>query len=430
MFIFLSVGIIVLIMLSIPVAVVLFLLAIGIDIFFNPFPLIKALGQNFWTAGNSFLLMAIPLFIFMGEIIVRSGIASKAYIAMDRWLSWLPGGLIHANIATATLFSATSGSSVATAATVSTVAMPQSKKLGYDAKLFSGSIAAGGTLGILIPPSINLIVYGFLTQVSIPYLFIAGLIPGILLAIIFMLCSAILCRLHPSLGGNSESYSWQQRINSLKFLLPLIMLFLTIVATIYTGWATPTEAAAIGVLAATLIALIQGQASWQMLFNAARQTINTTAMILFIILAASFLNFVLASSGIVNKLTILINDMSLGPYGLLLTVLFILFVLGFFIETLSLMVITIPIFTPLLVAQGFDPIWFGVMMILFVEMALITPPVGLNLYIVQSARSGEPFMDVILGVLPFIFCMILMAVLLILVPEIALWLPEQMSAKE
>lgn len=427
MFGFLSSGIIILLLLSIPVAVVLFLLAIGVDIFFNPFPLIKALGQNFWTAGNSFLLMAIPLFVFMGEIIVRSGVAKKAYIAMDRWLSWLPGGLLHANIATSALFSATSGSSVATAATVSTVAMPQSKPLAYDPKLFAGSIAAGGTLGILIPPSINLIVYGFLTETSIPKLFMAGLIPGLLLALTFMLCCGLLCAFYPRLGGNSTSYSWDERLEALKYLLPLIFLFLIIVGTIYTGWATPTEAAAMGVMTSVLIAALNGSASWRMVIDAAKQTINVTAMILFIILAASFLNFVLASSGIVNKLTTLIETMELGRYGLLLMILFILFVLGFFIETLSLMIITIPIFTPLLTAQGFDPIWFGVIMILFVEMALITPPVGLNLYIVQSSRPGEPFLDVILGALPFVFCMLLIAAVLIVFPEIATWLPDNFA---
>jgi len=198
---FLSVGILTLLLAGIPVAVTLFLLAFGIDQFYSFFPLTKALGQNLWSAADSFLLIAIPLFVLMGEIIVRAGIAEKAYRAMDHWLSWLPGGLLHANITTSALFSATSGSSVATAATVSTVALPQGKKLGYDPKLFCGSIAAGGTLGILIPPSINLIVYGFLTETSIPKLFMAGLVPGLGLAALFMLASLLLCVWKPSLGA-------------------------------------------------------------------------------------------------------------------------------------------------------------------------------------------------------------------------------------
>lgn len=420
----LSTALLVLLLLSIPVAAVLFILAFSIDICCSPFPLIRALGQNFWSSSNSFLLMAIPLFIFMGEIIVRSGVAAKAYLAMERWLGWLPGGLLHANVATSALFSATSGSSVATAATVSAVAMPQAKALGYDAKLFSGSIAAGGTLGILIPPSVNLIVYGFLTDTSIPKLFIAGLIPGILLAMLFMLAGALLCWCWPHLGGQRQRFSREEKWQALPYLLPLLLLFAIIVGTIYTGWATPTEAAAVGCLAAVIIAIVQRTFNLQMLIQAASAAVSATAMLMFIILAASFLNFVLASSGIIHKLGASIETAGLSAYGLLFVVFAVLFILGFFIETLSLMVITIPIFVPLLIAQGFNSIWFGIVMIVFVEMALITPPVGLNLYIVQSARKGEPFSDVLLGILPYIACMLLLAGLLVLFPQLALWLPS------
>ena len=376
---FLSVGILTLLLAGIPVAVTLFLLAFGIDQFYSFFPLTKALGQNLWSAADSFLLIAIPLFVLMGEIIVRAGIAEKAYRAMDHWLSWLPGGLLHANITTSALFSATSGSSVATAATVSTVALPQGKKLGYDAKLFCGSIAAGGTLGILIPPSINLIVYGFLTETSIPKLFMAGLVPGLGLAALFMLASLLLCVWKPSLGGPRQSASWSTRIKSLSFLLPLLVLFIVIVGSIYLGWATPTEAAAIGVL---------------------------------------------ASSGMVQQVTGLLEAYDLGPFALLMAVIALFIVLGFFIETLSLMVITIPIVTPLIAAAGYDKVWFGIVMILFVELALITPPVGLNLYIVQASRRGEAFSDVIIGTLPYLGAMLVMAALLVAFPQIALWLPS------
>ena len=278
---FLSVGILTLLLAGIPVAVTLFLLAFGIDQFYSFFPLTKALGQNLWSAADSFLLIAIPLFVLMGEIIVRAGIAEKAYRAMDHWLSWLPGGLLHANITTSALFSATSGSSVATAATVSTVTLPQGKKLGYDAKLFCGSIAAGGTLGILIPPSINLIVYGFLTETSIPKLFMAGLVPGLGLAALFMLASLLLCVWKPSLGGPRQSASWSTRIKSLSFLLPLLVLFIVIVGSIYLGWATPTEAAAIGVLASLGLAAINRSLDLAMISRALDGTVKTTSMILF-----------------------------------------------------------------------------------------------------------------------------------------------------
>ncbi|WP_288988283.1 TRAP transporter large permease, partial [uncultured Cobetia sp.] len=347
---FLSVGILTLLLAGIPVAVTLFLLAFGIDQFYSFFPLTKALGQNLWSAADSFLLIAIPLFVLMGEIIVRAGIAEKAYRAMDHWLSWLPGGLLHANITTSALFSATSGSSVATAATVSTVALPQGKKLGYDAKLFCGSIAAGGTLGILIPPSINLIVYGFLTETSIPKLFMAGLVPGLGLAALFMLASLLLCVWKPSLGGPRQSASWSTRIKSLSFLLPLLVLFIVIVGSIYLGWATPTEAAAIGVLASLGLAAINRSLNLSMISRALDGTVKTTSMILFIIMAASFLNFALASSGMVQQVTGLLEAYDLGPFALLMAVIALFIVLGFFIETLSLMVITIPIVTPLIAA--------------------------------------------------------------------------------
>ncbi|WP_110597971.1 MULTISPECIES: TRAP transporter large permease [Salinicola] len=423
---YLSIGILALLLTGIPVAITLFLLAFGVDQFFSFFPLMRALGQNLWSAADSFLLIAIPLFVLMGEIIVRAGIAERAYRAMDHWLSWLPGGLLHANVMTSMLFSATSGSSVATAATISTVALPQGDKLGYHPRLFCGSIAAGGTLGILIPPSINLIVYGFLTETSIPKLFVAGLLPGLLLTGLFMLTAILFCAFKPSLGGPRRRSSWPERLRHLKFLLPLLILFVAIVGSIYTGWATPTEAAAIGVVVALILAAFNRRLDWRMLTEALDNTVRTTSMILFIMLAASFLNFALASAGLSGQLTQLLTQLDLSPMALLLCVLALLVVLGFFIETLSMMVITLPIIAPLLFAAGFDKVWFGVVMILFVEMALITPPVGLNLYIVQAARRGKPFSDVIVGTLPFIAAMVVMAVLLILFPGIALWLPNSL----
>ncbi|MGB7243765.1 MAG: TRAP transporter large permease subunit, partial [Sulfitobacter sp.] len=239
---YISVGLLGLLALSIPVGIVLFLLGFGVDIFFSSFPLTRGLGNMVWSASNSATLIAIPFFVLLGEILVRSGVATRTYAALDRWVSWLPGGLVHANVATATMFSATSGSSVATAATVATVAMPQAEKLGYDPKLFSGAIAAGGTLGIMIPPSINLIVYGFLTQSSIPQLFLAGLIPGLSLAIAFMAVTAIICLIRPELGGVRRTFPFPQMLRALVDLVPILILFGLIVGSIYLGWATPTEA--------------------------------------------------------------------------------------------------------------------------------------------------------------------------------------------
>jgi len=393
---YVSAGLLALLAVSIPVGIVLFLLGFGVDQFFSNFPLTRALGNMVWSSSSSATLIAIPFFVLLGEVLVRSGVATRTYAALDRWVSWLPGGLVHANVATATMFSATSGSSVATAATVATVAMPQAEKLGYDPKLFSGAIAAGGTLGIMIPPSINLIVFGFLTQSSIPQLFLAGLVPGLILAFSFLMVTAIICTIRPDLGG-------QRRV------FPL---------------APPTEAAAVGVAGAFLIAAAFGGVNWTMLRKSLLGTIKITSMIMLIIIGASFLNFTLSSAGLGRELTAFMEGLGLGPIGFILVVVVLYIVLGFFIETLSLMVVTIPIIVPMVLAQGYDAVWFGILMIVLIEMALITPPVGLNLYVVQGARKSGNIGEVMLGAAPYALVMLIMAFALIAFPEMALWLPS------
>ncbi|MBN9671369.1 TRAP transporter large permease [Roseibium aggregatum] len=421
---FTSLGLLGLLALSIPVGVVLFLLAFGIDTFFSPFPLMRGLGQVVWSSSNSSTLIAIPLFVLLGEILVRSGVAKRTYAALEKWVAWMPGGLIHANIATSTMFSATSGSSVATAATVATVAMPQAQTLGYNPKLFSGAIAAGGTLGIMIPPSINLIVYGFLTESSIPQLFLAGLVPGLLLACLFMAITVVLCGLRPSLGGPRRSSTFAEKLDGLADLLPILGLFAAIVGSIYAGWATPTEAATVGVAISILIAWHQKALSRDMLLDALRGSVKTSAMIMLVVIGAYVLNFALTAAGVSRALQSLLTGLGLGPLETLLVIVLIYIVLGFFIETLSLMVATIPIVVPIIVQLGYDKIWFGILMIILVEMALITPPVGLNLYVVQSARKGGSFSDVMLGCIPYALTMLAMVGLLILLPQLALFLPS------
>ncbi|QFT47082.1 Sialic acid TRAP transporter permease protein SiaT [Roseivivax sp. THAF40] len=424
---YISAGLLGLLCLSIPVGIVLFLLGFGIDQFFSPFPLIRGLGNLVWSTSNNATLIAIPFFVLLGEILVRSGLATRTYAALDRWVSWMPGGLVHANIATATMFSATSGSSVATAATVATVAMPQAEKLGYHPKLFSGAIAAGGTLGIMIPPSINLIVYGFLTQTSIPRLFLAGLVPGIALALAFVVITMILCMIRPGLGGERRFFPFAQMLKALLELIPIILLFTVIIGTIYKGWATPTEAAAVGVAGAIVIAAAFGGVSLQMFKDSILGTVKITSMIMLVVIGASFLNFTLASAGIGRELQDFLAGLGLTPLMTIFVIVLIYIVLGFFIETLSLMVVTIPIIVPLVVEMGFDPIWFGILMIVLIEMALITPPVGLNLYVVQGARRSGPMSDVMLGTIPYIIAMLAMAMALIAFPSIALWLPDALQ---
>ncbi|MCO6387057.1 TRAP transporter large permease [Aliihoeflea sp. 40Bstr573] len=418
---YVAIGLAVLLALSIPVGAALFILGFGLDAFFSPLPLMRGLGQMVYSSSDSFLLIAIPLFVLLGEILVRAGIAERTYTTLDTWFSWLPGGLVHANIGTATMFSATSGSSVATAATVATVAMPQAEKQGYDPKLFAGAIAAGGTLGIMLPPSINLIVYGFLTQTSVPQLFMAGILPGLLMALGFMLVTAIICKIKPELGGPSRSFTWRERLAGLPHLIPVFLVFAVIIGSIYRGWATPTEAAAIGVAMALVIAAFHGAVTLPNIRAALLGTIRTTSMVMFVIVGAYFLNYALGATGLGRQLTTFLNDLGLGPYGMLLVIILMYIVLGFFIETLALMIATIPIVVPIIAGLGFDKVWFGILLIVLVEMALITPPVGLNLYVVQGARKSGRLSEVMIGVIPYVFVMLLMVVLLVAFPSIALF---------
>jgi tripartite ATP-independent transporter DctM subunit len=416
---FVATGLGVLLVLSIPVGAALFLLGLGLDFFFSPLPLIRGLGQMVYSSSDSFLLIAIPLFVLLGEILVRAGIAERTYSTLDAWFSWLPGGLVHANIGTATMFSATSGSSVATAATVATVAMPQAEKQGYDQRLFAGAIAAGGTLGILLPPSINLIIYGFLTQTSVPQLFMAGILPGLLMALGFMIITAIICKIRPDLGGPSRSFTWRQRLEGLPHLIPVFMVFAIIIVSIYRGWATPTEAAAVGV--AMAIAAFYKALTPANMRAALLGTIRTTALVMFVIVGAYFLNYALGATGLGRQLNTFLNELGLGPYGMLLVIILMYIVLGFFIETLALMIATIPIVVPIVAGLGFDKVWFGILLIVLIEMALITQPVGLNLYVVQGARKGGRLGEVMMGVIPYVLVMLAMVALLVAVPGIALF---------
>ncbi len=409
-----------LLLISVPVAVALLVLGLAIGTLFTDFPLHRAMGEIFWSASTDFILLAIPLFVLLGEILLRAGIAERTYSALDKWLSWLPGGLMHANIGTSAMFAATSGSSVATAATITTVALPQARRYGYNESLFAGSIASGGTLGILIPPSINLIVFGFLTNTSIPQLFMAGIVPGVLLALLFMLMILVICLFKPQLSGGARNASWTERFTSLGDLLPVLFIFAVIIGSIYAGWATPTESAALGVLAALVLAARYRAINLTFIKAVLEGSMRTTAMIMLILITANFLNFILDSIGLAEMLKQFVNNLGLSPLKTLMVIIALYVVLGFFVETLSLMVITVPIVTPVIVSMGFDPVWFGILLILLIEMALITPPVGLNLFVVQGVRDRGNISEVMIGSLPFVIVIALMIVVMIVFPDLAL----------
>jgi C4-dicarboxylate transporter, DctM subunit len=420
-------ALLVLMALAIPIAASLGVLGLLLDWQFSFLPLAKAMGEMAWTTSNEFLLVSVPLFILLGELLLRAGFAERMYGALVNWVSWLPGGLMHSNIAACGIFAATSGSSVATAATVGTVALPQAKRFGYNERLFLGTLAAGGTLGILIPPSINMIIYAVLTNSSVPKLYLAGIVPGVLLMILFSTVVIVACAIRPRWGGQAIKATWADRISGLKHLIPPLGIFLVVVGSIYAGIATPTEAASLGVVAALILAAVVGKLSFSMIKQALEGTMKSTAMVMLIVIGASFLNFVMSSIGLTTKLTNFIEGLGWSAYATLFAVVIFYVILGCFMETLSMMITTIPIIAPVMFKLGFDPVWFGIMIIILVETALVTPPVGLNLFVVQNLRTRGSINDVIIGTAPFVVALFVMMGLLTLFPQLALWLPSVLN---
>ncbi len=410
--------------LAVPVAAGLGILGLGLSGIFSQLPLTLAIGEMAWGTSNNFLLVSIPFFVLLGEILLRSGMAERMYNALVLWMPWLPGGLMHSNIAACAMFAATSGSSVATAATIGTVALGEIEKHGYSERLFLGTIAAGGTLGILIPPSINMIVYGVLTDSSIPKLYLAGIIPGIILAGLFSLTVLGFCLARPALGGKRTTATWEQRLQALPDLIPPLVIFIAVIGSIYAGWATATESAALGVIAALGVAAWNRRLTLGMLTLAFEGTMRTTAMIMAILIAAYFLNFVITSIGLTGEVNRFITGLGLSSGALLVVVIVFYVILGMFMETLSMMVATVPIIAPIMFKAGYDPIWFGVLIVILMETAMITPPVGINLYVVQGLRRRGKIDDVIIGSAPFVAAMLLMILILSVWPYLALWLPR------
>ncbi len=413
--------------LSVTAAASVGVLGLALAELYSPLPLANAMGELAWGSSAEFLLVAIPLYVLMGELLVCSGVAGRMYGAVSKWVSWLPGGLMNANIGASALFSATSGSSVATAATISTLALPEQRKSGYNAPLFLGSIAAGGTLGILIPPSINMIVFALIANVSVPKLYLAATVPALVLTGMFVLLIVVVSLMRPELAGERVAVTWRDRIESLPHLLPPLGIFVLVIGVIYGGIATASESAALGVIAAFLLAWYKGALNTSTMRRAFESTMRTTGMIILITLCAFFLNFVLSSIGLTTALVDFVVGLELSPMGTMLALIVFYILLGCFMDTLAMLVTTAPLTVPIVVAMGFDPIWFGVMLILLCEMGQLTPPFGINLFVVQSIRGEGKFIDVIYGALPFCLALLTMLMILLFAPQVALWLPSQFS---
>ena len=397
---------------------------LGALIYFGP-PVLLSFGTNLWSVMNDFLLTTIPLFVLLGELLLRAGITRNMYESLSDWLSRLPGGLLHTNIGACAMFSAVSGSSVATAATIGTVALDEFKRRTYHEPLVLGTIAAGATLGILIPPSVNLIIYGALTNTSIGQLFAAGILPGILLTVLFMVIIAAAALWKPYIAEQvTQIPPRAERLRRLRYLLPPFGIFVVVMGAIYGGWATPTEAAALGVVLAFFLAAANRALSFSMLHAAFVATMKTSAMLLFIITAAFFLNFIVGLLGVPQAMSRAVTSLGLNPTQMILILVLFYLVMGCFLETLSMMVGTIPVVMPVILHLGIDPVWFGIFLVIMMELALITPPVGMNLYVVQSVRGRGELADVYRGILPFVAAMLMMIGLIILWPQIVMVLPE------
>jgi C4-dicarboxylate transporter, DctM subunit len=413
-------------LLGLPIAVAMAVVGIVGGLLAYGLPFINSIAPVVWGVHNDNLLTAIPLFVLMGELLLRSGIADRMFGALAAWLGRLPGGLLHTGIGCSALFAATSGSSVATAATIGTVALPSLHQRGYPMHLSLGSIAAGGTLGILIPPSVNMIIYGSLTDTSIGRLFVAGIVPGLLLTAAFMLFIMVYA-LVTGTARREDAVPLRRRLALLKDLLPPFAVFLIVMGSLYTGLATTTESAALGVTASLFFAWRSGVLTWALLQRCFVQTARTSGMILLIITAAFILNLAISLTGVAQAMTNWVTGFGLSAVQMLLVLMVFYFVLGMFMDVLSMMVATIPITFPIVQHLGVDPVWFGIFIVLMCELGMITPPVGMNLFVVHGIRpDGGGIRDAMWGAVPYVLIMVAFTLLLIAVPGIATWLPSHM----
>jgi len=409
---------------SIAVAAGMLLTGLVLNQVYSPMPLTRMMGELAWSTTSNFILIAIPFYIMFGEILLRSGIAERMYNAMVQWLSWLPGGLMHSNIGSCAMFGSVSGSSVATAATIGVVAIGEIQKHKYNERLFLGTLAAGGTLGILIPPSINMIIYGVMTDTSVPKLYLAGFLPGLVLTLLFSLTVLIACLWRPRWGGEKVSTTWAERWRTLPDLLPPLVLLLIVVGAIFLGLATATESAAVGIMGALAMTAWRGRLTLGMLREVCEGTVRTTAMIVAILIGAFFLNVVIQTIGLTQQLGKLIKTHELTPAQVLTAVIVLYIVLGTFMEELSMMISTIPITTPLIIQAGYDPVWFGILLVLLIQTAMVTPPFGINIFVIHGIRARGTLSDVEVGASPFVVALLVMIALICAFPDIAMWLPR------
>lgn len=391
-------------------------------------PALSLFGTTVYETTVTYSLSVVPLFVLMGAVAARSGLSRELYDVFNAWLGRFRGGLAIATIGACGAFAAICGSSLATAATMSKVALPEMKRLGYADSLATGSVASGGVIGILIPPSVILVLYGILTETSIGDLFIAGVIPGLLTVVVFMLVIAALTAIKPDLGPAGEPTSWGDKMRALGRTWAILLLFAVVIGGIYFGVFSPTEAAGIGAVGAFLLAALRGRLNRETIRDSLLETIQTSAMIFTVLIGAITLNNLTIFSGIAGALGGFVSGLAMSPMLVMAVILLIYLVLGCFLDTLAMILLTVPIFTPIVTGLGFDPLWFGVIVVMVAELGLITPPIGMNVFVIKGMAPDVKLTDIYVGVLPFVLGQILLIVWVFLMPGLALWLPATAKA--
>jgi C4-dicarboxylate transporter DctM subunit len=390
-------------------------------------PALSLLSQDIFESFSSYPLSVIPMFILMGSFAFASGISERLYQTTYTWVGALRGGLTIATVLACSGFAAICGSTAATAATMGKIALPEMRKYKYDITLAAGTVASAGTLGILIPPSTVFIVYGILVEESIGRLFVAGIIPGIVLTLFFVAVVAILCHRNPSLGPPGQATPWKVKIKATGGIIEAIVLFLLAIGGLFLGWFSPTQAGAIGAGGALLIGLVRRKLTWKTFVESGKDGLLTACMVMFIITGATVFGHFLAVSNIPFLLADWIGNLPISKMAIMTIIIFIYFMGGFFMDSMALIVVTVPIFYPIVQKLGFDPIWFGVIIVLTAEMGVITPPVGVNVFVIKGIAPDIPLELIFRGILPFLAAIILLTILIALVPQLATFLPSLVS---
>lgn len=420
---------------SLLVIIMVFLLIIGVPIGFTLF-FVGLIGVGFllphsqfmsgpniaFHSTNTWMLIAVPLFVLMGEFLIRSGITSKSYDSVQAWVGQLRGGLANANVVLCAIIAAVTGSSVACAAVVGNASIPEMKKLGYAPSLSCGSVAAGGTLGILIPPSIPLIIYSTYAKESVGTLFLAGILPGVILCVFFLIAINIWARAYPNISPIiTISFNIKTALQKAIGIFPIVILIVFVLGGIYGGIVTPTEAAAVGCSATLVIGLLKRTLGLRQIIDALLSTVRVTSMIFLIFVGANLLNYVFAYLGTIELFTKWVMRSGLPNLGILIGIYVIYIILGCFFDPISMMIITLPFFIPIVEGIGYDLVWFGIVLVILIEMGLLTPPVGMNLFVIQGIALGVPIQTIVRGTVPFLGVQFVTLSLLTIFPNIVLW---------